>query len=96
MKSKKHRKLYSVMEYLHAALSLRSLIKETNHFFLENTQKLRNSPRRMRVVSVEESVKELIMDDFSNEDVRSNLKELDETKAFVVSDIASMEVSGKN
>lgn len=83
------------MEYLEAAWKLRSLINETNKNFLVNKQEIQESPRRMRVVTEKTGIKELIMDDFNNSYVRKNLKELEQPEAFVVCDIASMDIKGK-
>lgn len=83
------------MEYLEAAFSLISFIKETNSNILQDVKKVVEQPNKMWVKLDEEHTNELVMDTYSNDFVLTTLKESGDSEAFVMTDIASMDVKGK-
>ncbi|MDC7220798.1 MAG: hypothetical protein PQJ59_12760 [Spirochaetales bacterium] len=83
------------MEYLQAALSLRSLIGESNSHLLTMTDTIPENPHLMRIKMGEENIKELVMETFSNEYVTETLNKMGDTEAFVVTDLVTMNVNGK-
>ncbi|MBS2099019.1 hypothetical protein [Carboxylicivirga linearis] len=83
------------MEYLKAAISLLSLIKETNNVLLSNIDKLAKSPNYMYFKTSDNNTKEVQMVSFSNEFVNIALEDTPQSQAFVMTDIATMDVKGK-
>ncbi len=83
------------MEYLQAAVSLQSLIKEINETFLARKDQAVSRPNRMWIQQKSESIRKIEMESFSNDFVTATLDSLGESTAFVVSDLASMDVKGK-
>nr|WP_321408916.1 hypothetical protein [uncultured Carboxylicivirga sp.] len=82
------------MEYLKAAYSLISLIKETNLTLLASTDKLLKSPNYMFIKNNDSIVQEVEMTAFSNEFVNATLTKTP-SHAFVMTDIATMDVKGQ-
>ncbi len=83
------------MEYLEAAVALRAFIKETNNKMLAKTAELMQHPNRMLIKLSKTEVKETMMEAYTNEFVLSTLQSADNTEAFVLTDLAEMEVQGK-
>lgn len=83
------------MEYLKAAVELLSLIKETNAKLLQNPDILVKNPNLMRLKMYDGDTNDIPMAAYSNEFVNSTLEAMGESIAFVITDIASMEVQGK-
>ena len=82
------------MEYLKAAVSLKSLIKDTNSVLLQRAESVLNQPNRMRVMSDDGNIQEIEMEAFTNDFVSNTLKGLGQSTAFVITDIASMVIKG--
>lgn len=83
------------MEYLKAAVSLRSLIKETNSVLLQKTDQIVDDPNHMRVKVDEDSTQNIVMEAFSDEFVNTTLNNFGDSIAFVMTDIACMNVKGQ-
>ena len=83
------------MEYLKAAISLLSIIKETNDSLLSNIDKLAQAPNYMFIKTSDNNIKEVQMVSFSNEYVNIALEDTPQSQAFVMTDIATMDVKGK-
>jgi len=83
------------MKYLKAAISLLSLINETNESLLSNIEKLAQSLNYMFIKTSDNNTKEVQMVAFSNEYVNIALKDTPQSQAFVMTDIATMDVKGK-
>ena len=83
------------MEYLKAAVSLKSLIKETNSDLLQKTEDIADKPNQMWVKTGMESTHKVVMDTFSNDFVNTTLDGLGKSEAFVMTDLATMNVNGK-
>ncbi len=83
------------MEYLQAAVSLQSLIKEINEDILVETGPADARPNKMWIKKSSDAIRKIEMESFSNEFVTSTLNNLGDTTAFVVTDLASMDVKGK-
>ncbi|MCU4166372.1 hypothetical protein [Carboxylicivirga caseinilyticus] len=82
------------MEYLKAAYSLISLIKETNLTILASTDKLVKTPNYMFIKNNDSIVQEVKMTAFCNEFVNNTLRNIP-SQAFVMTDIATMDVKGQ-
>nr|WP_321451194.1 hypothetical protein [uncultured Carboxylicivirga sp.] len=82
------------MEYLKASTSLLSFIKETNQKLLGNLSELPQTPNRMFIQSSTKDVKEVVMTAFTNDFVITTLANESNSKAFVMTDIATMLVKG--
>lgn len=83
------------MEYIKAAVSLRSLVKETNSLLLQKKEAVMNEPNQMRVIAMEGPTLEYRMETFSNEFVIKTLDDIKRSTAFVITDVASMNIKGK-
>ena len=83
------------MDYLKAAIALKSLIEDTNSIVLQKTDEFIKSPNQMRIKLQEGNIKDVVMDTFSNEFVNNTLESIGGSEAFVITDIASMDVKGK-
>lgn len=83
------------MNYLKAAVALRSLIKNTNSVLIDKTEELRKNPNIMMLSSADGKAIEIRMEEFTNKFVINTLAELEGMQAFVMTDIASMDVKGQ-
>ncbi len=83
------------MKYLDSAVALSALIRQTNTAMLLKTEEFLKSPNRMLVETDKGSTQEIMMDTFSNDFVNTALKDLAMPKAFVMTDLASMIIEGK-
>ena len=83
------------MEYLNAAVTLKSLINETNSTLLEMGESISLSPNHMMIKhSTEDTSQKVIMETFSDAFVKSTLDKR-ASDAFVITDFVSMEQNGK-
>lgn len=81
------------MEYLKAAVTLNSLIKQANTTLLVNIADSIKSPNFMLIQSRENHSQTILMDSFTNEFVKATLASTN-SEAFVITDLASMDVNG--
>ncbi len=82
------------MEYLQASLELKKLIKEKNELILSR----KTIPGKFNFMFVNKSDGELVeldMASYTNEFVLQTLSEFPESKSFVITDVATMDVKGK-
>ena len=84
------------MEYLKAALSLISLIRETNSILLKHSVEIVNSPNQMWIKMPEGDSRKVLMDSYTNDFVLYTLDSLKNTEAFVMTDIDAMDVKGQD
>ena len=82
------------MEYLKAALSLLSLIKETNSKLIQDIQSSIKTPNQMLIQFSNEHKQLLNMETFSNDFVNSTLSKNASNEAFVITEVATMNVKG--
>ena len=84
------------MEYLQAAVLLESLIKETNHLLLQKKEMILEAPNRMRVILDDGTREDIPMDSYTNDYVKGTLENLGSSKAFIMTDMVSTEIKGKD
>jgi|GEM_PF-1617913 len=83
------------MEYLKAAIALRYLINETNIALLKKGKGVTANINRMYVKSKEGNTQVIDMEIYTNEFVNAIIDELGNPEAFVITDMACMDVNGK-
>jgi len=83
------------MQYLQAALSLKSFIEESNTVLFQNKETLKANPNRMRIQMGNDSIQEIEMKCFTNDFVQKTLQSIQGSNAFIITDISSKNINGK-
>ncbi len=83
------------MEYLKAAISLRTFLWETNFTLRQYIDEIKTKPNKMWLKTYDDQLEKIDMEEFSNEYVKNILKRMGNVEMFLVTDIANMDVNGK-
>lgn len=78
------------MEYLKAAITLLKIIKDTNAFLLDKIDSSFEEFNQMRIKLNDQNTQNIVMDAFSNDFVSATLKDTQNSEAFVITDLATM------
>ncbi len=84
------------MEYIEAAISLISLVKDTNTNLLLELEELIEKPNVMIMKMRGRDPEKVLMDAYTNEFVYDTLSENKDSESFVMTDIGSMDVKGED
>lgn len=83
------------MEYLKAAVSLLTFIKDANDTLTGTIKKSIEDPNKMFVKMPDVAMEQINMTTYNNEYVLATLKEKEHSDAFIITDLATMDVQGK-
>lgn len=84
------------MQYLEAAIELKKLIRKVNHLQMQKETTVLSHKNSMFLFLEDKSLIEVTMKEFSNEFVNAVLEQHPATKAFVMTDMATMAVKEQN
>ncbi|PTN08012.1 hypothetical protein [Mangrovibacterium marinum] len=83
------------MQYLEAAIELKKLIRKVNHLQMQKETTVLSHKNAMFLFLNDKSLLEVTMKEFTNDFVNAVLDQHPETRAFVMTDMAAMDLKGQ-